>query len=174
MLDSSTYSVLKEKLFSLFFLTNFFTASGLTHMQRQCFFIWSHIRKRFFTVRVGGTGTGCPEKWLLCPWKCSRLGWVGPWTTCLEETGWSLRFLNNSMILWSSNGTIGIHSFSKEMLQYWLRSSNGTLDSTTSVPQLLLQNLADRYCFPLVLSGQPPMLFKWYLHHLIPSNSEQN
>jgi len=35
------------------------------------------IRKKFFTMRVGNTGPGCPEKlWLPPPWNCSRPGWM--------------------------------------------------------------------------------------------------
>jgi len=35
------------------------------------------IRKKFFTMRVVSTGTGCPEKlWLPPPWQCSRPGWM--------------------------------------------------------------------------------------------------
>ena len=36
------------------------------------------ILKKFFTVRVGDTGTGCPARlWMRPPWKHSRPGWMG-------------------------------------------------------------------------------------------------
>ena len=65
-----------------------------------------------------GTGTGCPEgSWMLCPCRCSRPHWMGPWATwssarsggwwpCLCQGGWNLMILrvpsnpNHSMILW--------------------------------------------------------------------------
>ena len=38
------------------------------------------IRKKSFTLRVVGTGTGCPEMWLMPrPWRLSRPGWIRPW-----------------------------------------------------------------------------------------------
>ena len=49
-----------------------------------------------------GAGTGCPERlWMPCPWRCSRPGWMGPWTAwssirhggwwpCMQQRGWSL------------------------------------------------------------------------------------
>ena len=65
-----------------------------------------------------GAETGCPERlWMPCPWRCSRPGWMGPWTAwssiryggwwpCLQQAGWSVMILEvpsnprQSMILW--------------------------------------------------------------------------
>jgi len=34
--------------------------------------------KKFFTIRVWNTGTGCPERqWRPHPWKHSKPGWMG-------------------------------------------------------------------------------------------------
>lgn len=42
-------------------------------------FKWD-IRKQLFTQRH--QVLGCPEKfWTLHPWRCSRAGWIGLWTT---------------------------------------------------------------------------------------------
>jgi len=62
-----------------------------------------------------GAGTGCPERlWMPHPWRCSRPGWMGPWTAwssikcggwwpCLWRgigAWWSLRSLPTQAILW--------------------------------------------------------------------------
>jgi len=77
----------------------------------------SFIRGKFFTVRVvrcwtaAQRGCGCPVH----PWRCSRLGWMGPWAAwssiksggwwpCLWQGGWSwwsLRSLSTQAILTS-------------------------------------------------------------------------
>ena len=38
-----------------------------------------------------GAGTGCPEwLWMHCTWRCSRTGWMGPWTSwsSIKCGGW--------------------------------------------------------------------------------------
>ena len=36
------------------------------------------VRKRFYTLRMMRTGTGCPERWWMsCPWRHSKSGWKG-------------------------------------------------------------------------------------------------
>jgi len=41
-----------------------------------------------FPMREGwGAGIGCQEKlWMLCPWRCSRAAWTGPWAAW--SNGW--------------------------------------------------------------------------------------
>ena len=76
------------------------------------------IRWMFFIRRVVRCWNSCPERlWMLCPWRYSRTGWMGPWAAwssiryggwwpCMWQGGWSLRILevpsnpNHSMILW--------------------------------------------------------------------------
>jgi len=83
------------------------------------------IRGKFFTESVVKCWNSCPERlWILCPWRCSRPGWMGPWTAwsviryggwwpCLWQAGWSFVILevpsnlSHSVILWSTQGQAG-------------------------------------------------------------------
>ena len=38
------------------------------------------VRNTFFTQRAVRPWHSCPEKlWVPQPWRCPRLGWLGPW-----------------------------------------------------------------------------------------------
>ena len=71
------------------------------------------VRGKFFTMRVVRCWNSCPER--LCPWRCSRPGWMGPWAAwaglkggdwwpCLQQGGWSFMILE--VLSYSSHSTI--------------------------------------------------------------------
>jgi len=87
----------------------------------------ANMVSRLFRLDIGGSslpgewwgsGTGCPGRfWMPRIWRCSGLGWMGPWAAwsiiryegcwpCLWQGGWSLMILEvpcnprHPMILW--------------------------------------------------------------------------
>ena len=79
--------------------------------------------KQIFAIRVGGTGTCCPERWWMHdPWKHSRSGWMRLWAPVWDVdvcslqrswTRWPLEVPSNS------NYSVTMYFFYSTALQFY-------------------------------------------------------